>query len=56
VSRPPRGLVLLLRLRERANWALIFIESRWSLAPAPVRLALRGLARIEPLRRWIRID
>jgi hypothetical protein len=46
----------MLRLRERANWVLVFIESRWSQAPPPVRAVLRGLARIEPLRRWIRID
>jgi hypothetical protein len=56
MSRPPLSLVWMLRLRERASWVLVFIESRWSVAPGPLRALLRGLARWGPLRRWIRID
>jgi hypothetical protein len=56
VSRPSRRLVLMLRLRDWAGWGLIVIESRWLSAPPPVRAALRRLARIGPLRRWIGID
>jgi hypothetical protein len=56
MSRPPWGLVLLLRLRDGAGWAMIMVESRWRSTPAPVRAALRRLARLGPLRRLIRID
>lgn len=54
MNRP--GLRLMLRLRERASWALVFVEARWRGAPPPVRAVLRALARLGPLRRWIRID
>ena len=54
--RPSRRLLLALRLREWAGWALIVVEAHWRSAPGPVRVALRGLARLGPLRRWIRID
>lgn len=50
------GLVLLLALRDRAGWAMIIVESRWLLAPAPVRAVLRRLARMGPLRRLMGID
>lgn len=55
MSRPSRRLLVGLRLREWAGWALIVVEAHWRSAPAPVRAMLRGLARLGPLRRWIRI-
>jgi hypothetical protein len=56
VSGPSRRLLLALRLREWAGWALIVVEAHWLSAPRPVRAVLRGLARLGPLRRWIRAD
>jgi hypothetical protein len=55
VSGPSRRLLLALRLREWAGWALIVVEARWQAAPPPVRAVLRGMARWGPVRRWIRI-
>jgi len=55
VSRPSRRLLLGLRLREWAGWALIIVEAHWRSAPRPVRAVLRGLARLGLFRRWIRI-
>ena len=55
MSRPSRRLLLVLRLREWAGWALIVVEAHWRSTPGPVRAVLRGLARLGPLRRWIRI-
>jgi hypothetical protein len=55
VKGPPRGLLLLLRLREWAGWVLIVVEAHWRAAPPPVRALLRGVARLGPIRRWIRI-
>lgn len=56
MSGPSRRLLWRLALRERLNWVLIFVESRWLRAPAPVRTVLRGLARLKLFRRWIRIE
>jgi hypothetical protein len=56
VSRPPLGLVSLLRLRDAAGWAMIIVESRWLSAPAPVRAVLRRVARVGPLRRLMGLD
>lgn len=50
------GLVLMLRLRDWAGWAMIIVESRWLSAPAPVRAVLHRLARVGPLRRLTGID
>jgi hypothetical protein len=51
----PLGLIVFLNLRDRVNWILIVVEAHWLSAPAPVRVLLRGLARLPLLRRWIRI-
>jgi hypothetical protein len=54
VSGPSRRLLLGLRLREWAGWAVILVEAHWRAVPPPVRVVLRGVARWEPVRRWIR--
>jgi hypothetical protein len=56
MSASPRRLLLGLRLREWAGWALIVVEAHWRAAPPPLRAVLRGVARFGPIRRWIRID
>ncbi|CAN5377693.1 hypothetical protein BH10PSE4_BH10PSE4_12290 [soil metagenome] len=56
MSGPSRRLLLALRLREWSGWALIVVEAHWRATPAPLRSALRGVARLGPIRRWIRID
>lgn len=55
MSAPRRRLLLGLRLREWGGWALIVVEAHWRAAPPPLRAVLRGLARLGPIRRWIRI-
>ncbi|MBO9707854.1 MAG: hypothetical protein J7521_06565 [Caulobacter sp.] len=47
-------LRLFLRLREWGGWALVMVEANWMRAPAPVRVVLRGVARMSPIRRWLR--
>ncbi|MGR4865253.1 hypothetical protein [Caulobacter sp. LARHSG274] len=56
MSAPSRRLLLGLRLREWAGWALIVVEARWRTMPPPLRALLRGVARFGPIRRRIRID
>lgn len=55
MSGPSRRLLLGLRLREWTGWALIVVEAHWKAAPPPLRALLRGVARLEPFRRWTRI-
>jgi hypothetical protein len=49
------GLRLFLRLRDRAAWAVIIVESRLLKAPM-LRRRLGTVARLPFLRRWFGVD